>query len=165
MRPHFRTKKASVSSIRPHDGGSTTSLGCSALHPGTRAHDSSSDRRAPAPTPTPGKAVCLVLSIKMHPNQALCAECGYTATKCQETRYKNHRKLTMTWEVFGRTEHEGSRVLQMVTPGPSVVTPTVQYRLCCLLGKCPPRCIPRADSWRGGHRMATPLLGAGGRRR
>src|SRR5215510_13383591 len=45
-----------------------------ALHPRTRPHDSESHRRAPAPAPTPGKAVCLVLSLKMHPNQALGAE-------------------------------------------------------------------------------------------
>jgi hypothetical protein len=42
---------------------------------GQRPHDAESDRRAPAPAPTPGEAVCLVLSIKMPPNQALCAEC------------------------------------------------------------------------------------------
>src|SRR5262245_3923883 len=46
-----------------------------ALHPGTRTHDSESDRRAPAPTATPGKAVCMVLPIKIHQNQGLCAEC------------------------------------------------------------------------------------------
>src|SRR4029453_4244415 len=45
-----------------------------ALHPATRTPGAQSDRRAPAPAPTPGKAVCVVLSIKMHPNQALCAE-------------------------------------------------------------------------------------------
>src|SRR5262249_24076225 len=35
-----------------------------ARHAGTRPHDAQSDRRAPAPAPTLGKAVCLVLSIK-----------------------------------------------------------------------------------------------------
>src|SRR5207244_6075485 len=46
-----------------------------ALTPSTRNHDSESDRRALAPTPTPGKAVCMVLSLKMPQNQSLCAEC------------------------------------------------------------------------------------------
>ena len=46
-----------------------------ALHPGTRTHAAESDRRAPAPTPTSGKAVCMVLSIKIHQNQGLRAEC------------------------------------------------------------------------------------------
>src|SRR4029434_10958871 len=46
-----------------------------ALHPGPRTHGSQSDRRAPPLASAPGKAICVVLPIKMHPNQALYAEC------------------------------------------------------------------------------------------
>src|SRR5215471_10355188 len=53
-----------------------------ALHPRTRPHDAESDRRAPVPAPTPGKAVCLVLSLKMHPNQALGAEWRLKVPEC-----------------------------------------------------------------------------------
>src|SRR5262245_44072022 len=45
-----------------------------ALYPRTRAHDPPSDRRAPAPPRTPRQTLCMVVSIKMHPNQTLYAE-------------------------------------------------------------------------------------------
>src|SRR5215475_4726720 len=69
-----RSKRATHSEPHYTVGVSLFCWDSCALYPRTRAHDPQSDRRAPAPSRTPRQTICVVLSIKMPPNQTLYAE-------------------------------------------------------------------------------------------
>src|SRR3954466_8659922 len=71
------------------------------------------------PAPTPGKAVCLVLSLKMHQNQSLCAECRCGARVVSATRGHMDLRRAVAYRISGDAHRTVSLRIQSTPEAPA----------------------------------------------